>query len=177
MDGSVLAIKEHYSKPNTKMVDKVPTKYDRVIVLIRDPKHAFLAEFNREKADKSSHVGVVDDKTFKEYWPKYFTPGRLGWWKSMGLYFKNEYKPHQVIFVSYESLQANLTATLTDIMHFLGHSYPSDIARCVEKSEEGGFHRPKHERQLAFLTKQQNETLQKAKEEVYNKLGLEILTP
>ena len=50
----------------------------------------------------------------------------MDFWKGFHLYFKNEYKPHEVIFASYEALQKNTISELTRILHFLGYQIPEE---------------------------------------------------
>ena len=82
-------------RPNNREKESL-LKYDRVIVLIRNPFDAFLAEFNRRKS--KSHTGFASDQMFKKKWPHFFNYC-LEYWKKFHLYYKMEYKPHQLLFV------------------------------------------------------------------------------
>ena len=155
------------SPPNPKW----PAKFDRVIVLIRDPFDALLAEFNRQHSH--NQTGFAPDEKFESEWSSYVSKV-MDFWKGFHMYFKTQYQPHQVMFVSYESLVENLIGKLTEILHFLGHVLPTEVAECIEERKEGLFHRTKPVvDQYKYYNAEQKVVLTALRKQVYEKIGIQ----
>lgn len=170
-NGSVLAIKTHVGRkppPNPLW----PVKFDRVIVLVRDPFQALLAEFNRQQSH--NQTGFAADEKFESEWSNYLQKS-MDFWKGFHMYFKSEYKPFQVIFITYESLQKDLIGQLRKILIFLGYTLPANMAKCVKNRQEGLFHRSKpHVDQLKYYNAEQKVVLGALRDEIYKKIGLPV---
>ena len=68
---------------------KVPKKFDRVILLIRDPFDRLVSEWNRENS--GSHTGTASLKSFsnKAKWEKYVKNTLNNWQEFYTFYFDN----------------------------------------------------------------------------------------
>ena len=66
-----------------------PRKFDRVILLIRDPFDRLVSEWNREKS--GSHTGSASLKSFsnKAGWEKYVKNGLKNWQEFYTYYYDN----------------------------------------------------------------------------------------
>ena len=149
---------------------KWPDKYDRVVVLVRDPFDALLAEFNRKHT--KNHTGFASDEKFETEWLPYVT-NSIEFWRGFHVYFKNQYEPHKVLFTKFENFHENLIGELQKVLHFLGFHMSEEIQKCVENRKEGLFHRKKVEiDQTKYYNAEQKIVLKTVRDEIYAKIGL-----
>ena len=164
---------QFYRKPPPN--PKGPAKFDRAVVLVRDPFEALLAEFNRKQSHNKT--GYAADEKFDTEWQPYLSKS-MDCWKDFYLYFKTQYKPHEVMFTTYEALQKDTVSELRHVLHFLGYDFPQDVAKCVVQQKEGLFHREKPVvDQFKYYNAKQKVVLKAMRHEVYKKLGIKILKP
>ncbi len=165
----MLGIKTHVGRKNPPN-PKWPAKYDRVVVLVRDPFDALLAEFNRQHSQ--NQTGFASDEKFEQHWNTYLAK-TIEFWKGFHTFFKAEYKSHQVMFVSYEKLTKNLIEELKNVLAFLGYSLPKNVADCVKVNREGLFHRVKPVvDQMKYFNAEQKVVLTATRDDVYKKIGI-----
>ena len=164
---------QFYRKPPPN--PKWPAKFDRAVVLVRDPFEALLAEFNRQQSH--NQTGYAPDEKFDTEWQPYLSKS-MDFWKGFHLYFKTQYKPHEVMFTTYEALQKDTISELRHVLHFLGYDFPQDVAKCVVQQKEGLFHREKPVvDQFKYYNAKQKVVLKAMRHEVYKKLGIKIVKP
>ena len=122
----------------------------------------------------SYDIGFAPDEKFESDWPTYVSKS-MDFWKGFHMYFKTQYRPHQVMFVTYESLVEEMLKNLKEILHFLGYDLPKDVGQCVSERKEGLFHRSKPIiDQYKYYNAEQKVVLKALKDEVYKKIGVKI---
>ena len=79
---------------------KKPKKFDRVILLIRDPFDRLVSEWNRENS--GSHTGSASLKSFsnKARWEKY-VKNALNNWQDFYTYYYDNYQSESMLTVGY----------------------------------------------------------------------------
>ena len=79
---------------------KKPKKFDRVILLIRDPFDRLVSEWNRENS--GSHTGSASLKSFsnKAKWEKYVKNALIHWQDFYTFYYDN-YQSESMLTVGY----------------------------------------------------------------------------
>ncbi|CAH1780237.1 unnamed protein product [Owenia fusiformis] len=142
-DGHVVVIKTH----------DVSTfeYYQRVIIIIRNPFDAFLADFKR-LMNKEEHVGEITEDEFKEKnmitpFSKFMATGLYSanriddWFLGLLLALKAFSTKNTSLILHYENLKTNLRHELLRIGDFLGFSISADIIQCTICNSEGNYHR------------------------------------
>jgi hypothetical protein len=139
-------------------------------VLVRDPFHAVLAEFNRQHSH--NHTGFASAEMFEDKWQSFAAEGMENW-KGFHLYFDLNYSSHQILYTRYESLRDNLKHELQRVLHFLGYSMTAEMAECVHQNREGLFHRPEPKiDQSVYFDPDQVLVMKKIRNEMFKRLGL-----
>ena len=154
-----------------------PHKYDKVILLVRDPFDTLLAEWNRQNSGES-HIGIAPIKSFsnKKKWKKYVAE-QLKLWQNFYTYYVDEYRLDQLHILRYEKLKLNLGLEMKKVLNFLGLDFDKNVEFCVMQKQKGSFKRPKSSiNYKQFFTKAQNDTIEASKQIVYSRLGLTELT-
>lgn len=142
-----------------------------MVVIVRDPFDAFLAEFNRQHTH--NHTGFAPESKFETDWQPYVTKS-TEFWKGFHVYFSREYEAHEVIFAKYENLRDNLIPELQRILHFLGYSMSQSIMECVEQQKEGLYHRKKAATdQFKHYNAEQIIVLKNIRDFVYKMIGFD----
>ena len=146
VNSSVLTIKSHYPY----ITDKEIFKPSHVILLIRNPINAFIAEYYR--ALTGIHTGVVELRenfTDGKTWNTYVHTNLTGWdmlhkyWLGRG-----NMKFH---ILHYENLLKNFKHELQKVVNFLHIKVPDSTMKCVLDNSEGNFHRKilkQHQREM-----------------------------
>ncbi|XP_050667635.1 WSCD family member AGAP003962 [Leptidea sinapis] len=137
-DGSVLVVKTHET-PTTNR------KYDSAILLIRNPRDALLADFNRLH---KGHIGTAPKSAFKRKsnehrssWSKYVSVELTGW-ESMHRMWLTTFKgPLHIVF--YETLVRDTRMTLQRTLDFLNHTVDEEDMSCALAYKEGIYRRKK----------------------------------
>ncbi|KAG6455330.1 hypothetical protein O3G_MSEX009164 [Manduca sexta] len=115
-DGSVLVVKTHEAPPLE------PDKFKSAILLIRNPRDAILADFNRLH---KGHIGTAPKSAFKRKsqehkkseWANYVS-AQLPVWESLHRLWLTRFAgPVHIVF--YELLVQDTRATLADILEFV----------------------------------------------------------
>ncbi|XP_046333540.1 WSCD family member GA21586-like [Haliotis rufescens] len=125
-DHSVVAIKTHLRYPDNTFTP------DKVLLIIRNPYHAIVANFNR--VFSGQHTGTAPIKAWQKYWESESSRFRRAWLP----FYRSWLQADHVMPIVYENIQANLEKELARILSFLG--VVGDVRRAVV-DPEGSFHR------------------------------------
>ncbi|XP_070581297.1 sialate:O-sulfotransferase 1-like isoform X1 [Ptychodera flava] len=126
-DGKTLVAKTHDFFPSQ-------TDFSAAIVLIRNPYHAFIADYNRMAA---GHIGFADVHMFRQKgWENYVTFAALAWQKFYinWLGWKNN-----KIIIYYEDLVNNTLLQVRNMMTFLSLTLEEDRQICYLEMWKGNF--------------------------------------
>lgn len=132
---SVIVVKTHQYRPHILVM------YDTAILLVRNPKSAIVAEFNRQSSDLD-HVGMASVEKFRSETWRSFVMKELLRWEETNLAWAKDFTGRLKI-VYYEDLLTNLELTLREILIFLGQDVNEDRLKCALAHKEGVFKRPK----------------------------------
>ncbi|CAH2094052.1 unnamed protein product [Euphydryas editha] len=138
-DGSVLVVKTHEAPPLE--VDK----FKSAILLIRNPRDAILADFNRLH---KGHIGTAPKSAFKKInkykktnWSTYVF-NQLSTWESLHHLWLNRFLgPVHIVF--YEILVRDTRKTLQGILDFLNYTVSEGDMDCTVANQEGIYRRKK----------------------------------
>nr|XP_039251256.1 uncharacterized protein LOC120328782 isoform X1 [Styela clava] len=167
-DNSTVAVKAHFPRLDASSY----CKFERVILVIRDPYRAVLSEFNWRST--SRHTGVADPRLFKsKLWKEHVvartekwmatTKGWIERYADKNAVFKKDENPYtappdahkKLLLVSYERMKRNETKEMARMMKFLG--LPLYRKQCVEEEADGNFHRKtKQSESISCLYERQN---------------------
>ncbi|KPJ12439.1 WSCD family member AGAP003962 [Papilio machaon] len=137
-DGSVLVVKTHEYAPSNL------EQFESAVLLIRNPRDAILAEFNRIN---SGHTGFAPKSAFeipslrRIVWYPYVSTQLRDW-----EYFHNLWLtkfPGPVYIVFYEALLSDTRNTLQGILSFLNITVTEDDMNCALSNKEGLYKRKK----------------------------------
>ncbi|XP_060765496.1 sialate:O-sulfotransferase 1 [Neoarius graeffei] len=111
-------------------------KFDSAILLIRNPYHCLVAEFNRKNA---GHLGYATEMHWKSNeWPE-FVETYSSWWASHALAWL-QFSRHLLV-VHYEQLLTDLVHQLRLMTAFLNVTVPEERLLCAERNRDGHFKR------------------------------------
>ncbi|KAG7303723.1 hypothetical protein JYU34_012282 [Plutella xylostella] len=138
-NGSVLVVKTHY------MPNDISSYYKSAILLIRNPRDAILAEFNRRL---QGHIGTVPKSAFKTT----YGAGKISWrtfvldqaaeWGNFHVRWLTQY-PRPVHVVLYDELVDDTRSTLAGVLAFLNETVSESAMDCAMRNREGIFRRKK----------------------------------
>ncbi|XP_012158267.1 WSCD family member GA21586 isoform X2 [Ceratitis capitata] len=135
-NNSVLLVKTHEFGP------KAWEPFTKVILLVRDPEKAILAEFNRQSG---GHIGFAAPDRYKrtkgKYWQQ-FVLKSLKMWEATNLSWARDFTG-SIKVVFYEDLVGNLESTLRGILNFLEFPIDENLLSCTLLRREGVFRRKK----------------------------------
>ena len=130
-------------------------RFDRALVIIRNPLDAAISEFNRLQFSRK-HGGNIISLLANNYLPlqtfldenfaKHFNLVMDYWMKFHNMVLK--YCTNNCHIVVYEDLKSNLINEMKDILNFLGFSMNETIKECLESNSGGKYKRkdrPNHE--------------------------------
>ena len=166
-NGSVIAIKTH------KFSDAAISKFDRAILLVRDPFACLPAEFNRKFAGHTGHASAGHYHRNGGW--RSFVKQRAAKWRKMNLAWLEAYndKPEGLIVIAYEDLTLNLEKELSKVLNFLGVKVPEGSMRCVIEHKEGVYKRAKQQAlNFTIFDQELTRVITVEKDIVYRKLGL-----
>ena len=94
-------------------------KFDRVILLVRDPFDALIAEWNRLNTG-DNHTGVAKTDTFsnRDKWNDYIQKELSRWLDFNSFYFDN-YQPNQVHILRWTTFGLRFLSCKVDCMTYL----------------------------------------------------------
>ena len=141
VDGTVVAVKTHRCGAATI------ARFDRAILLVRNPFDSLVAEFNRKHG--GGHTGLAVKEKWQEHWQE-FVAVWAGKWEKVYLFWVRVFAPRKrLIIVHYEDLVNDLRSNLVRIIKFLGEdprtrfNVSEGDLDCVLKHREGAFRRRK----------------------------------
>ncbi|CAG4968403.1 unnamed protein product [Parnassius apollo] len=139
-DGSVLVVKTHEAPPVE------PDKFKSAILLIRNPRDAILADFNRLH---KGHIGSAPKSAFKRKsrerkktdWSSYVSIQLKAWESLHNLWLTKFRGPFHIVF--YETLVQDTEKTLQGILNFLNVTITEEDMNCALLNKEGIYRRKK----------------------------------
>ena len=162
-------------------------KFDRAVLLVRDPFDAILAQFNWIQS--KSHIGhATEDKFHGKGWSSFaknWVPGCSSFecfakkevkrWTELNMSCLNLFKKKQQHFIaiSYEDLIQNPEKELSKVLQFLDIKISDESMRCTIDCKEGIHHRSKNKTvNFPIYSPEVAEVIKSEKVTVYQKLGL-----
>lgn len=151
VSGSVLVVKTHHADTTSLPVETrgplKQQKFDKSVIIVRDPFDALVSEANRRWNSKyraEKHLGLAKESTFisNPKWDWYVEYKGMSWLVFLNTWLKESNIPHVVI--QYEKLKENVTQELSKALEFLGHHVEKERMNCVERNSEGLFKRQAH---------------------------------
>ena len=132
----MVTIKSHYPY----ITDKEIFKPSHVILLIRKPMDAFIAEYYR--AITGAHTGVVkltNSSIDKKKWNTYVHTNLTGWHLLHKFWLGRRNLKFYIL--QYEKLRTNTRYELKKVLNFLQMKVSDSTMHCVLENAEGSFHR------------------------------------
>ncbi len=162
-DSTVLGVKTHAA---------AGAKFDQVILIVRHPKEAILAEFNRRhsvKYEQNQHVGLAPQQEFDTKQWVIFVKQFAKFWENFHLKWLNSDKfsqPGEMLIVYYDDVKINTERELRRMLHFLKVKANDDVIKCTvsDQVRQGVFKRNKNgskQQQEDPFTKKMNYNLQR----------------
>ncbi|XP_063695532.1 WSCD family member AAEL009094 [Culicoides brevitarsis] len=166
-NSSVLVIKTHEWGPNAW------APFSKAILLVRDPKKAILAEFNRQSG---GHVGFASPDRYKRtkgrYWNQ-FVANKLWAWEQTNLAWARNFTGDTLV-VYYDKLVDDVEGTLRAILNFINFPVDEDLLSCAILRQEGIYRRKKRIMPFDPFTPAMHVVIDEKRTEVYGALGREI---
>ncbi|CAO1408229.1 unnamed protein product [Diamesa serratosioi] len=135
-NSSVLTVKTH------EWGEQVFVKFNKAILLVRDPAKSIIAEFNRQNG---GHVGFASPDRYKRtkgrYWTQFVT-NKLWSWEQTNLSWAKNFTG-DILIIYFDSLVENVEKTLKDILNFLEFPINDDLLACALLRKEGIYRRKK----------------------------------
>lgn len=129
-NSSVLAVKTHdYGINETR-------KYQRAILILRNPKDALLAEFNRIRG---GHIGHAREEDFSKKWIGFVTVKAKSWFEMNKSWLDF---PGDLHIVRYEDLKSDPVKEINSLLKFLRKEISQEELSCVIENLTGRFKRP-----------------------------------
>ena len=135
-NGSVMAVKTHEWGAVTR------DKFDRAILLVRDPFSSILAEFNRRSG---GHIGHASKDKFNRdkgrYWQD-FVINKAREWEAMNTDWINNFQG-PLLVIMYSDLIDKAEEQLRRVLDFLDVSVTKEQMECTMSRKEGIYRRKK----------------------------------
>ncbi|CAL4082343.1 unnamed protein product, partial [Meganyctiphanes norvegica] len=135
-NGSVIAVKTHEWGPKHR------NKFNRAILMLRDPYLSIQAEFNRQNG---GHIGHAQPEKYLRnngtYWENFVIYEATAWMNTTIDWLKFEGSLHLVF---YEDLLDNLSEEMGRILEFLNIEVDDASLDCMLRHQDGGFRRRKN---------------------------------
>lgn len=127
---SVLVVKTH------EYGNVTLNKYERAILLIREPKEALLAEFNRRHAGHHGHAQKID---FRREWNNFLFDEMENWYQFNMRWLQF---PRPLHVIMYDQLKSNTSTEIVALLKFLNLTITNKELLCVLRNVNGHFKRP-----------------------------------
>ncbi|XP_070572868.1 sialate:O-sulfotransferase 2-like [Ptychodera flava] len=144
--------REHWKKRNTVVVkthdfsQEHIKDYDAVVLIIRNPYKAMIAEHNRKFG---GHTGyATEDKYTKGTEWTDFVMGKSRTWTNTALMWM-QHCP-KVLVIHYEDLLSDINSQLHRLLTFLNIEISQERLLCAELNSSGKFKRPSRNKGLSF---------------------------
>ncbi|CAO1414666.1 unnamed protein product [Diamesa tonsa] len=135
-NSSVLTVKTH------EWGEQVFNKFNKAILLVRDPAKSIIAEFNRQNG---GHVGFASPDRYKRtkgrYWTQFVT-NKLWSWEQTNLSWAKNFTG-DILIIYFDNLVENVEKSLKDILNFLEFPINDDLLACALLRKEGIYRRKK----------------------------------
>ncbi|KAL4711902.1 hypothetical protein ACJJTC_006071 [Scirpophaga incertulas] len=165
-DGSVLVVKTHEAPPAD------PKKFKSGILLIRNPRDAILADFNRLH---KGHVGTAPKSAFEQK----FSDRKTGWvnyvasqlttWEDLHRLWLTDFSG-PLLLVHYDHLVGDTRQTLASVLQFLNVTVSEADMNCAISNKEGIYRRRKKLQDFDPFTPDMYRALNIVKGRVYKML-------
>ncbi|KAL5017001.1 hypothetical protein ScPMuIL_006590 [Solemya velum] len=154
VNSSVLLIKTHEWGENERQ------KFEKAVLLIRNPFDALLAEFNRRVG---GHRGHATEEHFRDgtVWERYVTQMSRAWVAMNYDWLRFDRSLH-VIF--YENLKRNVTREVIELLRFLNSEVSSEDMSCMESNSDGKFRRKRKARSDFQFSSEMNDYINNYRE-------------
>nr|XP_006817552.1 PREDICTED: WSC domain-containing protein 2-like [Saccoglossus kowalevskii] len=134
-NGRTVVVKTHkYDKTHINL-------FEKAVVLFRNPYSSFLAEFNREKANKTSSAPM--ESFIGEGWLQYVDVQILGYKQFANNWLESNMP---ILVIHYEDIKDNLLSEIDRITKFLNISSKYPRTDCILADINGKFKRPKEDK-------------------------------
>ncbi|KAG8194097.1 hypothetical protein JTE90_003040 [Oedothorax gibbosus] len=132
-NGSVLLVKTH------EWGDATRQKFDRAVLLVREPVGALVAEFNRRAG---GHVGHAAPEKFTRgnAWPNFVQTHSKLWMESILDWLQFE---GPLLVIRYEQMKEDLPYQLVRLLKFLEANVSWNSFQCIIRNRDGIFRRSK----------------------------------
>ncbi|KPJ12441.1 WSCD family member AGAP003962 [Papilio machaon] len=168
-DGTVLVVKTHEAPPLE------PDKFKSAVLLIRNPRDAILADFNRLH---KGHIGTAPKSAFKKRsherkktdWSSYVTI-QLRTWESLHDLWLTKF-PGPAYIVFYETLVKDTRNTLQGILNFLNYTFTERDMNCALSHKEGIYRRKKKLQDFDPFTQDMYRQIEIVKTRVFNNIRI-----
>lgn len=163
-NSSVLFVKTHEWGPKSWKL------FNKGILLVREPKKAILAEFNRQSG---GHVGFASPDRYKrtkgKYWQQ-FVSNKLHAWEQMNIAWNRNFTG-ELMVIFYDDLINNIEKNLRNILTFINYPINENLLECALKRHEGIYRRKKRLLNFDPYTPLMHKILKSKRDEVYLALG------
>ena len=167
-DASVLAVKTHEHNPNSKF------KFNKVILVVRDPYEALQAEFNRQYSNNTSHIGHASISSFKrqggKHWKNFVYSGIVKWANTNTYWYNSFPEPSTRHVIFYDELVNDTENVLQRVLEFLNIDITKKAMKCVVEQKEGLYHRSKKKLGIELFDTKMKRTVNDTKDRVYKLL-------
>ena len=165
-DASVLAVKTHEHNTNSKF------KFNKVILLVRDPFEALQAEFNRQSG---GHIGHASANSYKrqggKHWKSFVYNGIVKWSNTNTYWFESFPDPSTRHVIFYDKLISDTQHELEKLLEFLNIDITKSQMECTMTHKEGMYHRSKKKVVgVELFDAKMRQTINDIKERVYKVL-------
>ncbi|XP_045518263.1 WSCD family member AGAP003962 [Pieris brassicae] len=162
-NGSVLVVKTHEGPPPDK-------KFQAAVLLIRNPRDAILADFNRIH---KGHIGTAPKSAFKRKtrdqksdWTSYVSMEVMTWESTHRLWLTRFTGPLHIVL--YERLVIDTRSTLHSVLDFLNQSVTEEDMNCALANKEGIYRRRKKHRDFDPFTPHMYAVLETVRRRIAN---------
>ena len=179
-DSSVLFVKTHrYKKEDMKI-------YSKAVLIVRDPKDAILAEFNRQKGGRVGHASLdkfAGKGHFRKFYSKNsdeiliffsdwngFVSKRIHLWNQTNFGWKDNFEG-PVCILYYDDLKENIEKSLRKVLNFAGFPINETLLKCAVDRKNGIPKRKKMESKFDPFTAEMKEMINKQKLLVFTELN------
>lgn len=150
--GKTFVIKSHFMSGKTLHSDctqlgTTDLNFTKAILILRNPFHALLAEFNRQTSSKRSSSGnpgvkLAGQSDFKSREWDRFVNRESDYWMNMVIYWRETFRQPVYVLV-YEQVQKYTMTEMYLLTKFLDLTVPFNALYCLSSGSVGNFHRQK----------------------------------
>ena len=159
-------MKTHEHNTNSKF------KFNKVILLVRDPFEALQAEFNRQSG---GHIGHASANSYKrqggKHWKRFVYNRIVKWSKTNKYWYESFPDPNSRHVIFYDKLISDTQHELEKLLEFLNIDITKSQMECTMTHKEGLYHRSKKKVVgVELFDAKMRQTINDIKERVYKVL-------